>query len=152
MIIYVDADACPVQKEIFAIAKQFNLKVTLVKSYDHFSMEALPDFVDVVYVDKGADMADYKIIQKINSGDFVITQDYGLASLALGKKCHAMHHKGFMYTKHNIDKLLADRHHGQLMRRAGAKTKGPKAFTQEDRDHFALKFYDILSKICEKEA
>lgn len=150
MRIFVDADACPVQNEIFQVAGQFDLKVTLVKSYDHFSMAELPDFVDVIYVDKGADMADYKIIQKVSRGDFVITQDYGLASLALGKKCHAMHHKGFMYTQHNIDKLLADRHRGQMMRRAGHKTKGPKALTEADKLQFTAKFTDILEKILQE--
>src|SRR5699024_3475751 len=140
-------DACPVQSEVIEIASEQGLPVTLVKSYSHYSIEEMPSHVDVVYVDKGADMADFKIIQLAQKGDFIITQDYGLASLALGKKCHVMHHKGFMYTKHNIDRLLSSRHANQLARRAGQRTKGPKAFTQEDRDTFAAFLTDMLRKI-----
>jgi uncharacterized protein YaiI (UPF0178 family) len=147
MHIFVDADACPVQEEIMKIAVMYQLNVTLVKSISHFSMIENPDHVDVVYVDKGADMADFEIMKLAKKGDLIITQDYGLASLALGKGCHIMHHKGFMYTKHNIDRLLANRHAGQMARRAGQRTKGPKAFTGEDRENFAQFLKEMLGKI-----
>src|SRR5699024_3181110 len=84
------------------------------KSYDHFSTEQLPAHVETFYVDKGADMADFEIVRRADKGDLIVTQDYGLASLLLGKGCHVMHHKGFMYTKHNIDRLLANRHYSQF--------------------------------------
>lgn len=147
MHIWIDADACPVQNEIMEVAKEYELSVTLVKSYSHFSTEKMPEYVDVVYVDKGADMADFKIMQLAKADDIIITQDYGLASLALGKKCHVMHHKGFLYTASNIDRLLAKRHAGQAARRAGQKTKGPKAFTAEDRQLFQAKFLQLLERL-----
>src|SRR5690625_1764688 len=126
MRILVDADACPVQDEIIDIAPNYDLSVILVKSYSHFSMKVLQENVEIVYVDKGADMADFEIMRLANKGDLIVTQDYGLASLAIGKGCHVMHHRGFMYTKHNIDRLLAKRHAGQMARKAGVRTKGPK--------------------------
>ncbi|HLR54451.1 MAG TPA: YaiI/YqxD family protein [Pseudogracilibacillus sp.] len=147
MNIIIDADACPVQTEIINIAQIYELPVTLVKSYAHYSSEALPSHVSVVYVDKGAEMADFKIIQLAKQSDLVITQDYGLASMALGKKCYVMHHTGFMYTAKNIDNLMARRHANQAARRAGYKTKGPKAFTAEDRSNFAHFFEKTILQI-----
>jgi len=145
--IFIDADAYTVQSEVIDIAGKHQHAVTLVKSYSHYSIQDLPSYVNVVYVDKGADMADFEILKLANKGDLIITQDYGLASLALGKKCHVMHHKGFMYTKHNIDRLLSSRHANQVARRAGHRTKGPKAFTQEDRELFTAFLEDMLVKI-----
>lgn len=147
MNILVDADACPVQTEIINIASKYELPVTLVKSYAHYSTETLPEHVSVVYVDKGAEMADFKIVQLAKEADLVITQDYGLASMALGKKCYVMHHAGFMYTSGNIDNLLSRRHANQVARRGGYKTKGPKAFTDEDRTAFGNFFEKTISRL-----
>lgn len=146
MKIYVDADASPVQNEVFQIAEQFGVAVVMVKSFSHFSHEALPDHVSVKYVDKGAEMADYKIMSIVNRGDIVITQDYGLASVVLGKGCYVLHHKGFRYTNKNIDQLLSSRHASALARRGGYRTKGPKPFTKEDREKFSF----ILTKLMKQ--
>src|SRR5699024_1858732 len=84
----------------------------------------------------GADAADYEILGHARSGDIIITQDYGLASLGLAKGCKVLHHKGFAYSNKNIDMLLQTRHLSAKARKAGKKTKGPKAFTDEDREEF----------------
>src|SRR5690606_34522959 len=101
MKIYVDADACPVQNEVIQIAGEFNLPVVLVKSISHFSHDQLPSFVETVYVDQGRDVADLEIMKRAQKDDIVVTQDYGLASLVLGKGCLVIHHKGFLYTNKN---------------------------------------------------
>lgn len=137
MKIYVDADACPVQDCIISIAQKANLKVVLVRSYSHFSHTDLPPHVKTIHVDKGADVADFKIIQLVKKTDIVVTQDYGLASLCLAKGCIVLHHKGFTYTNHNIDRLLHSRYMGAMARKSGEKTRGPKAFTKEDEHKFS---------------
>lgn len=144
MRIFVDADASPVQNEVIDVAKAHDLQVVFVKNYAHFSQTEYPSFVEVIHVDKGADMADYEIVRKIQANDIVITQDYGLAALCLGKQAHVLHHKGFQYTDENIDQLLTQRHIGAQMRRAGKKTKGPKPFTNEEREKFARKLHDVI--------
>src|SRR5699024_11409949 len=136
MRIFVDADASPVQNEVIDAAKAHDLQVVFVKNYAHFSQTEYPSFVEVIHVDKGADMADYEIVRNIQTNDIVITQDYGLAALCLGKQAHVLHHKGFVYTNDNIDRLLDKRHLGAQMRRAGMKTKGPKPFTEDERTKF----------------
>ncbi len=136
MKIYVDADASPVNDIVIEVATGKKIPVILVKSFDHFSRAEEIDGVKTVYVDTGADAADYRIMQLAERGDVLITQDYGLASLGLGKGCPVLHHKGFAYTNDNIDQLLQSRHLSAKARRSGQKTKGPKPFTSEDREKF----------------
>ena len=145
MKIFIDADACPVQDEVIDLAEQYDRQVVVVKSFSHFSHDEQPEFVETVYVDKGAEMADMKIMQLTKKNDIVITQDYGLAALCMGKGCRVLHHKGFEYTTDNIDRLLTMRHAGQMARKAGHKTKGPKALTDEDKTKFKNLLFDILN-------
>lgn len=146
MHIYVDADACPVLEEIFSMAKQFNIQVILIKSYAHFSHDPLPKFVQTVYVDLGKEVADFALIQRAKAGDIVITHDYGLASICLGKKCIVLHPKGFVYTNHNIDRLLHQRHEQAALRRSGQKTKGPRAYTKQDKRTFRQCLQQAIEK------
>lgn len=146
MKIYVDADASPVQKEVILIASKYNLPVILVKSFSHFSHEKTPANVETIYVDKGADVADFEIIKLAKRNDIVITQDYGLASLCLGKGCHVVHHKGFQYTNDNIDRLLSSRHASAMARRGGYRTKGPKPYTEEERQNFKGLLHKVINE------
>ena len=150
MKVYIDADASPVQQEVIQITEQYSLSVVLVKSFSHFSNASLPPHVTVQYVDKGAEMADFKIMSMVDKEDIIITQDYGLASMLLGKGCYVIHHKGFQYTEHNIDRLLSSRHASAQARRAGYRTKGPKAFTDEDRKKFTDAFQNLLKSVLQK--
>lgn len=136
MKIYIDADACPVQDEVIEVCKMYEIQGVFIKSFSHFSHKEMPRLIETIYVDQSADAADYKIVQSVKKGDIVITQDYGLASLCLGKGCYVLHHKGFQYTNNNIDNLLAKRHAGAQARKAGFRTKGPKPFTNDERNKF----------------
>ncbi len=144
MKIIVDADACPVKKEIIEVAATYDLSVVLVMSIAHYSFDTLPKHVETVYVEKGADRADFKIVQLAQKGDVIVTQDYGLASLLLPKGCRVIHHKGYEYTDENIDRMLETRHFNAMQREAGLRTKGPSAFTEEDRREFKGYFEELL--------
>ncbi|WP_404457303.1 YaiI/YqxD family protein [Oceanobacillus kapialis] len=147
MKVIVDADACPVKDTVIQIALENETPVTLVSSFAHFSNEQYPDGVESIYVDTGAESADYRIMKLATAGDVIITQDYGLASLGLAKKCHVIHHKGFIYTNDNIDQLLQSRYLSAMERKSGKRTKGPKPFTQEDREKFAALFRQKLMDV-----
>jgi len=144
MKIYVDADACPVKNIVISEATKVGIPVTLVTSFPHYSTEAYPEGVETIYVDTGADAADYRIMKLAEKGDFIITQDYGLASLGLAKGCTVLHHKGFLYTNDNIDQLLQSRYLSAMERKSGKRTKGPKAFTNEDREKFSQLFRKMI--------
>ena len=143
--IYIDADACPVKDTIISegIAKQ--IPVILVTSIAHFSTKEQPIGVETIYVDTGAEAADYRIIRLLKKDDLLITQDYGLASLALAKGAIVIHHNGYRYTSDNIDRLLQDRYLSAMVRKSGKRTKGPKPFTEENRLTFHQLLSDILS-------
>ena len=136
MKVYIDADASPVKDIVIDLTEDKEIPVTLVSSIAHFSLKELPAHVKTVYVDHGAEAADYKIVQLIKKGDLLITQDYGLASLALAKGCIVLHHMGYEYTKENIDSLLQQRYLNAMDRKSGKRTKGPKPLKEEDRDIF----------------
>lgn len=145
MHIFIDADACPVKDVIIEEAQHHHIQVKLVKSYAHFSYDQDQDSVQTIYVDPGSDAADYRIMQLARAQDLIITQDYGLAALGLAKRCHVMHHMGWMYTQKNMDQLLDSRHAHSKLRRGGYKTKGPKPFTEEDRQTFRRFLRSFLS-------
>lgn len=134
--IYVDADACPVKDIIIAESRNADIPVVLVTSFSHFSNAEQPSGVETIYVDSGADAADYRIMKLAAKGDIIVTQDYGLASLGLAKGCTVLHHTGYCYTNENIDQLLQTRYLSAMARKSGKRTKGPKPFTAEDKEKF----------------
>lgn len=144
MKIYVDADACPVKDIIISESKATKIPVILVTSFSHFSNAKQPLGVETIYVDSGADAADYRIMKLATKGDIIITQDYGLASLGLAKGCTVLHHNGFIYTNDNIDQLLQTRYLGAMARKSGQRTKGPKPFKPEDKEKFRELFKRVI--------
>lgn len=147
MKIVIDGDACPVKKDIYDISHQFSVPVTLVTSVAHYSNKELPPHVSTVYVDKGQDSADYRIVQLTQPADIVVTQDYGLAALILGKNATALHHLGMEYTPERIDLMLESRHHNAKVRKSGGRTKGPKKLSDNDRHVFQQM---LLKKLTDK--
>ncbi|MGJ9460578.1 YaiI/YqxD family protein [Oceanobacillus sp. CF4.6] len=147
MKIYVDADACPVKEVIIKEAKAKKISVILVTSLSHFSTVDDPEGVKTIYVDTGAEAADYRIMKLAKRNDMIVTQDYGLASLGLAKGCTVLHHKGFTYTDENIDQLLQTRYLSAMARKSGKRTKGPKPFTSEDKEKFRTLFNSTLNQL-----
>ncbi|GGI64997.1 MULTISPECIES: YaiI/YqxD family protein [Enterococcus] len=142
----IDGDGSPVKEEVIRLGEKFQLPVLIITSVDHYTVKEYPDFVQFIYVDKGADRADYQIVKEIQPGDFLITQDYGLASLVLPKKARVFHHSGQEYLVETIDQLLMQRYIGGQLRKAGKRTKGPKPFTANDREVF----YETMAAIIEQ--
>lgn len=144
--IIIDSDASPVKDIVIEEAGKQQLPVILVASYAHYSNKVQPDFVKTIYVDSAQEAADYRIVQLLKKDDVLITQDYGLASLALGKKATVLHHKGFEYNQDNIQNLLESRYISAQIRKGGKRTKGPKPFTKEDAEKFRSLLVQILNQ------
>lgn len=128
MRILVDADGCPVVKEVVAIGREKGIEVILFCDTNHFLDSSK---VKVITVSKGNDAVDFKLISAVQKGDLIITQDYGLAAMGLAKGAKPIHQNGFVYTDENIDQLLFTRHLGKEIRRKGGRTKGPSKRTKE---------------------
>ena len=103
MKILVDADACPVNRIVEVIAKEKNISLIFICDKNHVIRS---EFGDVVTVESGPDAVDFKIIEIGKKGDLVVTQDYGVAAMALGKGMFAVHQSGKEFTDYNIDSLL----------------------------------------------
>ena len=132
MKIIIDADACPVVDITVNTAKERNLECIIVCDNSH-SIEK--EGAKTIVVDKGADSADCRIANLTEKGDVIITQDYGLAALVLGKGGKALNQNGLIYTDSNIENLLFTRFIGKKERMAGKRTKGPKKrIEQNDAD------------------
>lgn len=145
MKIFVDADACPVVDIVEDIATKYNIPVTLLCDTNHVLTSG---YSEVIVVGAGADAVDYKLISICHRGDIVVTQDYGVAAMALGKGAFAIHQSGKWYTNENIDQMLMERHLNKKARRASSRNhiKGPRKRTEEDDQRFAESFEKLLRK------
>ena len=150
MQIYVDADACPVVGIVEETAKKYKIPVTLLCDTNHVLHS---DYSDVVVVGAGADAVDYKLISICHSGDIVVSQDYGVAAMALGKGAYAIHQSGKWYTNDNIDQMLMERHLNKKARRSSHKNhiKCPKKRTEEANERFAQSFEKLILMAQSKE-
>ena len=144
MRIIIDADACPVVDIAVNVAKEKNIQCIIVCDNTH-TIEK--DGAVTIVVDKGADSADCRIANLTEKGDVVITQDYGLAALVLGKGGKALNQNGLIYTDNNIENLLFTRFIGKKERMAGNRTKGLKKRTSQNDADF-LKALIICLEHC----
>jgi uncharacterized protein YaiI (UPF0178 family) len=140
MKILVDADACPVKEIIVRLAKANKIEVIMLIDTSHVLNDG---YSEVITVDKARDSVDIALINKTAKGDIVVTQDYGLAAMVLGKGAKALNQNGMIYNKDNIERLLFERHIGQKVRRSGGRTSAiPKRTKENDSD-----FESTLSKL-----
>jgi uncharacterized protein YaiI (UPF0178 family) len=143
MKILIDADGCPVVDITIKIAKKFNIEVIIICDTSHvFNKEG----VETIMISKGNDAVDFALVNKVNKGDIVVTQDYGLAAMVLSKQGYPINQSGLVYTSENIDQLLYTRHISKKIRNSGGRLKGPRKRQKEDD----IRFGESLSILCNK--
>ncbi len=150
MHVFVDADACPVVALVEEISTKHHVPVTLLCDTNHVLHS---DVSEVLIICAGRDAVDFALINACHRGDVVVTQDYGVAAMALGKGAYAIHQSGRWYLNDNIDQLLMERHVAAKARRASGKRhfKGPAKRTAEDDTRFAESFERLLMMAVESE-
>jgi uncharacterized protein YaiI (UPF0178 family) len=130
MKIFVDADGCPVIDLAIKVAKSYSLEIIIVKNYSH---ELWNDYATIITVDQSPDSADFYIANNARKGDIVVTQDYGLATMALSKRAFCINQNGLIINSKNIDSLLERRHINRELRRKHHKyTKFKKRESGQD--------------------
>ncbi len=137
----IDADACPVTDIAVNICRHFNLSCFLLCDTAHMLYK---EGAQTLVFDKGADSVDFALANRVASGDIVITQDYGLASMCLAKGAYVLHQDGWLYTRDNIDALLFQRYAAKKHRLAGGRSKGPAKRTKEQDQAFATALEKLL--------
>ena len=134
MKLYIDADACPVTRIAERLAQAHGIPVVLLWDTNHVLTS---DYSKIKVIGAGADAVDIALINLCRAGDIVVTQDYGVAALALGKGAKAIHQSGRWYTNENIEGLLMERHMARAARRSGKHHLiGPAKRTPEDDRRF----------------
>ena len=143
MKLLIDADGCPVVDIAVRLCRQRGCGCILLCDTAHTMNR---DGAETLVFDKGADSVDFALVNRVESGDIVITQDYGLASMCLARGAFVLHHDGWEYTAENIDALLMQRHLSAKARAAGVRTKGPK---RRDRTK-ELAFIVAMDRLLQK--
>lgn len=139
--ILVDADACPVKNIIVKVAREKVIPVIMFIDTSHILDDG---YSEVVILDKSRDSVDIALVNKVAKGDIVVTQDFGVAAMALPKGARVLNQNGMEYNDGNIDKLLFERHISQKIRRSGGRTSGPRKRTREDDERFEAAFRRLL--------
>ena len=139
----VDEDACPVVDLTVREAKARNIPVTLITDTAHVLNRT---DAEVITVEKGSDSADFKLVNLVQKGDLVVTQDYGLAAMVLAKGGRALNQNGMIYSEQNMDTLLFTRHIAKKVRMAGGRTKGPHKRTKEQDEDFLRTLQRMLEE------
>ena len=150
MKILIDADGCPVVDITLTCAKQRGISALLICDTAHYFER---DGAQTITVSKGADSADFQLVNMVSKGDLVITQDYGLAAMALAKQAVVLNQNGMQYTSENIDSLLLQRHTARKIRMSGGRLKGPAKRTGAQDDDFQNALCALLDQInlCAKQ-
>ncbi|GGG18976.1 UPF0178 protein [Lysinibacillus alkalisoli] len=141
--VLIDADACPVTDIVIRVSSDYEIEPILFCDTSH---RIERENVKTITVDKGRDAVDFALLETLTPNDIVVTQDYGLAAMALAKRGFAIDQNGREFTNENIDSLLYTRFVGQQIRQAGGRTKGPKKRKKENNSAFETKF----RQICEQ--
>ena len=145
--IYIDADACPVKDEVYKVAKRYGLKVTLVSA----SWMRVPTepwiHLEVVKETGDLDVADDWIVDHIETGDIVVSEDIILASRCLDKDARALNPRGRVFTPESIGEALSTRELMADLREAGTITGGPAPFGKVDRSLFLQRLDETVNAL-----
>lgn len=142
--ILVDADGCPVVDLTISLATRHQLPVILLCDTAHNMQKP---GAETITVSKGADAVDFVLVNRVEKGDIVVTQDYGLAAMVLAKQGLPIDQNGRVYSEENIDQLLFGRHVAKKIRQGGGRMKGPKKRKAEDNEKFERNLLQLIQAI-----
>lgn len=145
LIIYVDADACPVKDEVYRVAARHILEVRVVANA---SMRVPIDpKIQLQVVSDGFDAADDWIVEHAEMGDIVITSDILLADRCLKKGAFVLGNTGRPFTDENIGDALVSRELSSELREMGLMNGGPAPFQKKDRSLFLQELDSAIHRI-----
>jgi uncharacterized protein YaiI (UPF0178 family) len=142
--ILVDADACPVKDEIYAVAARYGLYVVVVAN----SKIGVPSGlgIEMVVVDDGPDVADDWIVEHLRPGDVVVTADIPLAARCLEREALVVGTNGREFDEDSIGGLVATRNLKAHLRESGTIAGGPPPITNRDRSRFSSKLDELVQR------
>ena len=159
----IDADACPVTREALACAREARVPVLIAgNSTQNLARRIRRDdprdaehargrdgshpglLAEILDVSCGADSADFAIVERLQPGDVVVTQD--IAARQHGARTRRRRHRRARARLQQGDHRYAALHsprgeEGPPRRRTHA---GPAAFTDDDRERFRRNLAQLL--------
>ena len=120
---------------LFRAAERAKVHVTLVAN--HWLRTPPSRYIRALQVAGGFDVADPAIVDRVQGGDLVVTQDIPLAARVIERGAVALNPRGERYTPDNMAERLSLRNFMEELRGAGAQTGGPAALHARDRQAFA---------------
>jgi len=144
--VVVDADACPAIKQIIEVAKKYSVQVVLVanETQNLQRFNGVPG-VSIYEVADSMDAADFKIASMVRGGDIVVTNDTGLAYLALSKEAVVISPRGSVYSPVTIEAMLNLVHEAKKARRSRSRVRGPAPYSEKDRSNLIRALQETLS-------
>ncbi len=143
MTILIDADGCPVVDIAIKIAGRHKIDCVILCDTSHVFERA---GAKTLTVSKGNDAVDFVLVNMVQPGDIVVTQDYALAAMCLARKAVPISQDGMAYTDDNIDALLLARHTAKKIRMSGGRLKGSAKRTQAQNVAFEEKLKELISR------
>lgn len=137
MIIWIDADACPVPVREMVLRASERTKTELIFVANSPLPVRRTALVKSIQVSQGFDVADNYISQHVAVDDLVITQDIPLAAELVAKGVIALNPRGELYTVENVRQRLAMRDLAEELRSVGKISGGPNKFSDKDKQNFA---------------
>ena len=143
MRVFIDADGCPVVDIVVRLTKKAEVDCVIICDTSHaYEKEG----ARTITVSKGIDSVDFALVNMVQKGDVVITQDYGLAAMCLAKQAIPINQDGMLYDDSNIDSLLMQRYTAKKIRMSGGRLKGPSKRTHEQNKAFEEKLKELLMR------
>jgi uncharacterized protein YaiI (UPF0178 family) len=144
LMLYVDADACPVKDEIYRVARRYSMRVAVVANAP---LRVPADPLVELVVRPGFGAADDWIAEQAGPGDVVVTADIPLAARCLAKEARVLDAKGRPFTDNDIGSALALREIMDGLRQGGTMTGGPAPMTPKDRSRFLSKLDEVVNAV-----
>ncbi len=143
--IFIDADACPVKREVYRVASRYSLNVTLVTN----TWMRVPNepWISLEVVKDGLDAADDWIVENIQPHDIVITADIPLANRCLNGGARVIGPTGKKFTEDNISQAVSTRDLLTELRSTGKITGGPPPLKKSDRSRFLQTLDEVIQLI-----
>lgn len=145
MVIFIDADACPVKDEVYKVADRYKLKVFVVANqWMNIPMNSL---IEMKVVNGNFDAADDWIVQNSLPNDIVITADILLADRCVKKSVRVIGTKGDEFTEDNIGNAVAGRELMENLRHMGEMRVGPAPMDKKARSRFLGTLDQVIQSI-----
>lgn len=143
MTLRIDGDGCPDIMIMEELSLKYHVPMIVYTDSSHVMRCS---YAEVVVLDTSSQSVDIALVNTILKGDIVVTQDYGVAVLALSKEAYAIHPNGKEYTNENIMRMLNEKYMHQKLRKQNIHMRGPKKRTSMDTEALCETLCQRLSK------